>query len=61
MRPKELNNFLEVLESLRTVVDKLQTQDQWLPGSADRPVSRVKVRERVVKGLDAFGGGVSQY
>jgi len=42
MRPKELNNFLEVLESLRTVVDKLKSQDQWLPGSADRPVSRVK-------------------
>jgi hypothetical protein len=57
MRPKELKNFLEVLDHLRTVVDELKAQDQWLPGSADRPVSRVKVREdRGGKRSMAWGG-----
>lgn len=42
MKPKELEDFLEVLNQLRRVVQQLESQGQWLPGSAERPVSRVK-------------------
>eukprot|EP00877_Chromochloris_zofingiensis_P006243 jgi/Chrzof1/1872/Cz10g24130.t1 len=38
----ELTDFLDVLQRLQSVVQNLSDSGQWLPGNAERPVSRVK-------------------
>jgi hypothetical protein len=43
MRETELQEFVELLGQLRRVVQQLDGAGQWLPGSADRPASRIKV------------------
>lgn len=45
LKPNELGDILGMLAQLRVMVANLSSQGQWLGGSSDRPISRVKVSE----------------